>query len=96
MAGARDGRGGMQVGQAGQTITEVEVDEYLTGRRADQGGFVETSFPTIAGAGPNGAIIHYRAEPQTCGTVDGNTLLLLDSGALLLLCAPLCSHLSQK
>lgn len=35
----------------------------------------------VAGAGPNGAIIHYRAQPGTCRTVDGNTLLLLDSGA---------------
>ena len=69
-----------QVGQGGKTITEVEVDEYLTGRRAAQGGFVETSFPTIAGAGPNGAIIHYRAEPKSCATIDNKTLLLIDSG----------------
>lgn len=33
-----------------------------------------------AGAGPNGAIIHYRAQPGTCRTVDSQTLLLLDSG----------------
>lgn len=33
-----------------------------------------------AGAGPNGAIIHYRAEPSTSGTVDNDTLLLVDSG----------------
>ena len=33
-----------------------------------------------AGAGPNGAIIHYRAQPETCNKVDQNTLLLLDSG----------------
>ncbi|KAK9789963.1 hypothetical protein WJX73_006444 [Symbiochloris irregularis] len=69
-----------EVGQGGRTITEVEVDEYLTGRRAAQAGFVETSFPTIAGAGPNGAIIHYRAESSSCASVDSNTLLLVDSG----------------
>jgi Xaa-Pro aminopeptidase len=33
-----------------------------------------------AGAGPNGAIIHYRAQPGTCKSVDASTLLLLDSG----------------
>lgn len=46
----------------GGTLTEVEVDLELTGRRAAQPGWVETSFSTIAGAGPNGAIIHYRCE----------------------------------
>ncbi|PNH10857.1 putative Xaa-Pro aminopeptidase P [Tetrabaena socialis] len=64
----------------GVTVTEVEVDEALTGFRAAQPGFVETSFSTIAGAGPNGAIIHYRAQPGTCRSVDASTLLLLDSG----------------
>ena len=69
-----------QVGQNGRTITEVEVDEYLTGKRRAQAGFVDTSFPTIAGAGPNGAIIHYRAQSGSCATVDNKTLLLVDSG----------------
>lgn len=35
----------------------------------------------ITGSGPNGAIIHYRAEPGSCGTVDAEKLFLLDSGA---------------
>lgn len=64
----------------GASITECEIDEKLTGFRAAQPGFVEPSFPTIAGAGPNGAVIHYRPHPDTCLSVDGNTLLLLDSG----------------
>ncbi|PSC69930.1 putative Xaa-Pro aminopeptidase P [Micractinium conductrix] len=66
---------------SGKTLTEVEIDEHLTARRAAQPGFVEPSFPTIAGAGPNGAIIHYRAQPGTCRSVDASSLLLLDSGA---------------
>ncbi|KAL4428500.1 hypothetical protein ABPG75_002589 [Micractinium tetrahymenae] len=66
---------------SGKPLSEVEVDEELTARRAAQPGFVEPSFPTIAGAGPNGAIIHYRAQPGTCRSVDASTLLLLDSGA---------------
>lgn len=65
---------------SGKTLTEVEIDEHLTGQRAAQEGFVEPSFPTIAGAGPNGAVIHYRAQKETCRTVDANTLLLIDSG----------------
>ena len=66
---------------AGKTLSEVEVDTFLTGRRAAQAGFIEPSFPTIAGSGPHGAIIHYRAEPETCGTVSASQLLLVDSGA---------------
>ena len=65
---------------AGTVLTEVDIDEHLTGERRKQPGFVEPSFPTIAGSGPNGAVIHYRAEKETCRTVDANTLLLVDSG----------------
>lgn len=65
---------------SGGTLTEVEVDLELTGRRRQQQGFIEPSFPTIAGANSNGAVIHYRAQEGTCKTVDGSTLLLIDSG----------------
>ncbi|KAL6771533.1 hypothetical protein ACKKBG_A26750 [Auxenochlorella protothecoides x Auxenochlorella symbiontica] len=65
---------------AGRSLTEVEVDERLTALRAAQPGYRDTSFDTIAGAGPHGAIIHYRAEPATAARVGADTLLLLDSG----------------
>lgn len=64
----------------GTTLTEVDIDRELTARRAAQQGFIEPSFPTIAGAGPNGAIIHYRAQEESAKTVDSTTMLLLDSG----------------
>ncbi|KAL0020575.1 hypothetical protein WJX77_005157 [Trebouxia sp. C0004] len=64
----------------GRVLDEVEVDAELTARRNAQPGFIEASFPTIAGAGGNGAIIHYRAEKGSCKKVDKDTLLLLDSG----------------
>lgn len=51
---------------SGGTLTEVEVDLELTGRRRQQQGFIEPSFPTIAGANSNGAVIHYRAQEGTC------------------------------
>ena len=43
-------------------MSELEIDEVYTWFRSEQKGFNECSIPTIAGGGPNGAIIHYRAE----------------------------------
>lgn len=65
---------------AGATMTEVEVDRHITGLRAKQGGFKQPSFPTIAGEGPNGAVIHYRAAEGSCRTVTPDSMLLIDSG----------------
>lgn len=65
---------------AGSRVTEADIGDKLIEFRSQQPGFIEPSFATIAGAGPNGAIIHYRAEPGSCRDVDVDTLLLLDSG----------------
>ncbi len=43
--------------------------------------FRDLSFPTISGAGSNGAIVHYRATPETEQRLLPGTLYLLDSGA---------------
>lgn len=69
-----------EISSGKRTMTECEIDEELTALRAAQPGFFEPSFPTIAGAGPNGAVIHYRPMKGSCRTVDSNTMLLLDSG----------------
>uniref|UniRef100_A0A7S0ZFC2 Xaa-Pro aminopeptidase P n=1 Tax=Timspurckia oligopyrenoides TaxID=708627 RepID=A0A7S0ZFC2_9RHOD len=63
-----------------QPISEFELGEVLEKYRAKQDGFVCPSFDTIAGSGPNGAVIHYRAEPESCRTVFDKELLLIDSG----------------
>ena len=39
------------------------------------------SFDTISGSGPNGAIIHYKPEVETCLKIDPNAIYLCDSGA---------------
>ncbi|BBN15819.1 Xaa-Pro aminopeptidase [Marchantia polymorpha subsp. ruderalis] len=64
-----------------QSLSEVEVTERLYDFRAKQSGFLDVSFETISGSGPNGAIVHYRAEAGTCAQVDEHNLFLLDSGA---------------
>ncbi|KAH9301834.1 hypothetical protein KI387_013417, partial [Taxus chinensis] len=62
------------------TFTEVEAADRLLEFRAKQTGFLDTSFDTISGSGANGAIIHYRAQSETCSIVDDKNLYLLDSG----------------
>ncbi|KAL5701872.1 Xaa-Pro aminopeptidase [Ranunculus cassubicifolius] len=62
-------------------LTEVDVADKLLQFRQKQYGFMDTSFETIAGSGVNGAIIHYKPEPESCSVVDANNLFLLDSGA---------------
>lgn len=65
-----------------RTVSEVEVDEVLTGFRAKQPGFKEVSFPTIAGVGANGAIVHYRAAEGSdlLKYLDTTQPILIDSG----------------
>jgi Xaa-Pro aminopeptidase len=61
-------------------LTEVDIDTRITAARARRPGFVSASFGTIAGFNANGAIMHYRASPQSCATIAGDGLLLIDSG----------------
>jgi len=65
----------------GGEITELEASDKLEAFRRQSPMFVDLSFPTIAGSGPNGAIIHYRPEAGICGTVTKDKMFLLDSGA---------------
>ncbi|KAA8545116.1 hypothetical protein F0562_019995 [Nyssa sinensis] len=62
-------------------LTEVEVADKLFEFRSKQAGFVDTSFDTISASGANGAIIHYKPEPDSCSIVNAEKLFLLDSGA---------------
>ena len=62
-------------------LDETDIDLHITAARARQPGFVSPSFATIAGFNANGAIVHYRALPGTCATIEGDGLLLIDSGA---------------
>jgi Xaa-Pro aminopeptidase len=61
-------------------LTEVMIDEQITAARARRPGFVSPSFGTIAGFNANGAIMHYRATPEQHAVIEGDGLLLIDSG----------------
>lgn len=64
--------------QAG--MSEISVEEQLEVFRCENPAYLEPSFPTIAGFASNGAIVHYRATPQSNTDICGNGLLLVDSG----------------
>jgi len=64
----------------GKTHDEYEIGEVVSSFRAKQPGFSEESFATIAGEGPHGAIIHYRATKESARVVGPDSLLLCDSG----------------
>ncbi len=60
--------------------TEITIAEKLHEFRALGKNFTDESFCTIAGWKGNGAIVHYHAEPDACAKIEGNGVLLLDSG----------------
>lgn len=62
-------------------MDELEASEHLYRLRAEGQHFRGLSFPTIAGAGANGAIVHYRSSPATNRKLAPGQLFLLDSGA---------------
>ncbi|MEM9984984.1 MAG: aminopeptidase family protein P, partial [Bacteroidota bacterium] len=63
-----------------EKVTEVDAANALEEFRQRQSGFMGPSFGTIAGYGPNGAIVHYSAEEATCATLQKEGIFLLDSG----------------
>ena len=63
-----------------ERITELTIDEKITEARARRPGFVSPSFGTIAGFNANGAMPHYRATQAAHAVIEGDGLLLIDSG----------------
>ncbi len=61
-------------------LSEIDVVTRLEGFRADTGELRDISFETICGAGPNGAIVHYRVTERSNRQVAPGELLLIDSG----------------
>ena len=63
-----------------QRITELTIDQQLSAARAKRPGFKGLSFNTIAAYNPNGAMPHYHATPESHAVIEGDGLLLIDSG----------------
>lgn len=64
--------------QGGQD--ELTAAAALEGFRADTGALKDLSFDTISGAGPNGAVVHYRVSEKTVLPIERGSLYLVDSG----------------
>ncbi len=62
-------------------LDEIGAAEALENFRRESPQMREISFDTISGAGPNGAIVHYRVTRSTNRKLDRNSLFLINSGA---------------
>ena len=61
-------------------LTEIDAVAALETFRRDTGDLKDVSFPTIAGTGPDGAIVHYRVTRESNRKIAPGDLFLIDSG----------------
>ncbi len=66
---------------AGEALTEIGIATRLERMRAETGKLHDIAFDTIAGAGPNAALPHYRVNRASNRTLQPGELMLVDSGA---------------
>jgi Xaa-Pro aminopeptidase len=60
--------------------SELSAAAHLLALRGEVARFRGESFPAISGAGPNGAVIHYRVSAESNRAIGANELYLIDSG----------------
>ncbi len=65
---------------AGERVTEVDVAVGLEAERSAGEHFVGLSFPTTSAFNANGAMMHYKADDRSHAVLEGDGLLLVDSG----------------
>ena len=63
-----------------RNLNELKVQNKLHNFRKRNKNYLYPSFNTIAGSGPNGAIIHYRANKKSNRKIKSNDIFLCDSG----------------
>ncbi|HEX2624416.1 MAG TPA: aminopeptidase P family protein [Sphingomicrobium sp.] len=61
-------------------LDELKASDRLEAFRREGGMLKDLSFDTISGSGPNGAIVHYKANAETNRPIEMNSLYLVDSG----------------
>ena len=71
----------LEAAAAGGAVTERSAAARLAALREGGTHYRGPSFDTISGAGPNGAIVHYRVTPESDRRLEPGTLYLVDSGA---------------
>jgi len=62
-------------------LTEIGIVTALESFRREEESCIDASFDTISGAGPNGAIVHYRVTTKTDRKLNPGEIMLVDSGA---------------
>lgn len=62
------------------SVTELSAAEKLQSFRAATGKLKDLSFDTISGAGPNGAVVHYRVSEESSRALEPSSIYLVDSG----------------
>ncbi len=67
-------------GMTTEVFTEYTLGLKLIEYRTKQEGYVSDSFPVICGFRENSAIIHYKADPEAAKKIEGQGILLIDSG----------------
>ena len=61
-------------------LDELAAADRLHAFREETGCLRDLSFDTISGAGPNGAVVHYKVTAETSRPIEPNSLYLVDSG----------------
>ena len=61
-------------------LDELKASDHLEALRRENGELRDLSFDSISGAGPNGAIVHYKSSAETNRKLEPGTLYLIDSG----------------
>src|SRR5881275_1350133 len=62
------------------SVDELKASDHLEALRRENPELRDLSFDSISGAGPNGAIVHYRSSEKTNRKLEKGTLYLIDSG----------------
>ncbi len=70
-----------QAQQGRDDLTELACSDHLESLRREGNLFQDLSFDTIAGSGPHGAVVHYRATEESNRVLRPGELMVLDSGA---------------